>query len=124
DAQSLLLSRHNAVRNGLPDPETLLLDWRSPARRQFRIITGSEVTYEKRNHEPLIELLKKMLAPTPAGESRSMAWIADPGRYHAPAFVELSRQNGFEVTILDEYLAPQPAPRSNSFQIMQLVRPD
>ncbi|QDT55253.1 hypothetical protein Pan44_32960 [Caulifigura coniformis] len=122
DPQSLLLSRHNAVRNGLADPETLLLDWRRPMERQFRVITGCEVTYERRNHEPLIALLTSMLAPTPEGEFPSVVWIADPGRYHAAAFVALARESGFVVTILDEELKEQPAPRSNAFQIMQLVR--
>jgi predicted nicotinamide N-methyase len=121
DPQSLLLCRHNAVRNGFEDPETLLLDWRRPIERQFRVITGSEVTYEKRNHEPLIALLKTMLAPNPDGDFKSMAWIADPGRYHAPAFVDLARSSGFAVSILDENLTELPDPRSNAFQIMQLV---
>ena len=120
DPQSLLLCRHNTVRNGYDDPETLLLDWRMPLDRKFRVITGCEVTYEKRNHEPLIALLHQMLAPAPPGESPSIAWIADPGRYHAPAFVDLARQTGFAVTLYDEHLQQQPAPRSNAFQIMQL----
>ncbi len=122
DPQSLLLCRHNAVRNGYDDPETLLLDWRHPAQRQFRIITGCEVTYERRNHQPLVTLLQTMLAPTPPGEFPSLAWIADPGRYHAPAFVDLARSSGFEVTIFDERLQTLPGPRSNAFQIMQLMR--
>jgi predicted nicotinamide N-methyase len=120
--QSLLLCRHNAVRNGFDDPETLLLDWRQPLDRQFRIITGCEVTYEKRNHQPLIALLQTMLTPGPPGKFQSMAWIADPGRYHAPGFVDLARRSGFFVTILDENLDEHPAPRSNAFQIIQLVR--
>ena len=122
DPQSLLLCRHNAVRNGFDDPETLMLDWRSPIDRQFRIITGCEVTYEQRNHEPIVKLLHKMLAPTPLGEFQSVAWIADPGRYHAHGFVELARSSGFDVTILDEQLRSHVSPRSNEFQIMQLTR--
>jgi predicted nicotinamide N-methyase len=123
DEQSLLLCRHNAVRNGFADPETLLLDWREPTTRRFRVITGCEVTYEKRNHQPLIELLQRMLAPSVPNEVPSLAWIADPGRYHAPAFVELARASGFAVTILDEALNEHPTARSNEFQIMQLVPP-
>jgi len=121
DPQSLLLCRHNAVRNGFDDPETLMLDWRRPTERTFRVITGSEVTYEKRNHEPLIALLKTMLAPTPEGGFPSIAWIADPGRFHAPAFVDLARASGFAVAILDENLVEQRETRSNAFQIMQLI---
>lgn len=114
DAQSLLLCRHNAVRNGLNDPETLLLDWRAPVDRRFPVITGCEVTYEARNHEPLINLLRQMLADD------GMAWIADPGRFHAPAFHGLALSAGFSVRILDEELNELSEPRSNAFQIMEL----
>jgi predicted nicotinamide N-methyase len=116
DEQSLLVCRHNAVRNGFCDPETLRLDWRSPLPRQFGIITGCEVTYEERNHAPLIRLLDMMLAPG------GIAWIADPGRFHAPAFHRRAMDAGYAARVLDEELLEQPAPRSNAFQIMELRR--
>lgn len=116
DAQALLLCRHNAVRNGFGDPETLELDWRAPIDRTFSVITGCEVSYEVRNHEPLIALLDRMLA------AEGIAWIADPGRFHAPAFYRLAGESGFAVRILDEHLQEHAAPRSNAFQIMELRR--
>ncbi len=122
DPQSLLLCRHNAVRNGFDDPETVLLDWRAPLDRPFRVITGCEVTYEKRNHEPILKLLDRMLAPATVDGIRSVAWIADPGRYHAGAFVTLAGERGYEVSLFDEQLKQLGEPRSNGFQIMQLVR--
>ncbi|MBX3443510.1 MAG: methyltransferase [Planctomyces sp.] len=114
DVQSLLVCRHNAVRNAFDDPETLLLDWRQPLDRQFPVITGCEVTYEARNHAPLVALLQRMLAPG------GVAWIADPGRFHAPAFYRLAGEAGFDVQVLDRSLTIQPGPLSNEFQIMQL----
>lgn len=116
DAQSLLLCRHNAVRNGFADPETLFLDWRSPTDRRFPVITGCEVTYEARNHAPLLALLDRMLA------DEGVAWIADPGRFHAPAFHRLARDAGYRVRVLDRELVERPEPLSNAFQIMELRR--
>jgi ETFB lysine methyltransferase len=116
DPQSLLLCRHNAVRNGFDDPAVLQLDWRTPIDRRFQVITGCEVTYEARNHEPILKLLESMLADD------GVAWIADPGRFHAPAFHKLSLAAGFVVRVLDESLDEHPGPRSNAFQIMELRR--
>jgi 2-polyprenyl-3-methyl-5-hydroxy-6-metoxy-1,4-benzoquinol methylase len=105
------------VRNGFSDPETLLLDWREPFNRQFSVITGCEVTYEVRNHEMILNLLEQMLAPG------GIAWISDPGRYHAPRFHRLALDAGYRVRVLDGDLVEQPAPLSNAFQIMELIRP-
>jgi predicted nicotinamide N-methyase len=116
DPQALLLCRHNAVRNGLNDPEILQLDWRTPSQRRFPVITGCEVTYEARNHGPILVLLDKMLA------DNGVAWIADPGRFHAPAFHRLAVSAGFSIRVLDEEQTEQPASRSNAFQIMELRR--
>jgi ETFB lysine methyltransferase len=116
DSQSLLLCRHNAVRNGFDDPEVLQLDWRTPLERRFSFITGCEVTYEARNHEPILKLLHAMLGDA------GVAWIADPGRFHAPAFYRLAVASGFAVRMLDEELSEHPQPRSNAFQIMELRR--
>jgi predicted nicotinamide N-methyase len=117
DEQSLLLCRHNAVRNQLADPETLRLDWRKPEGRSFRIITGCEVTYEVRNHAPLIDVLDAMLADD------GLAWIADPGRFQTPRFYELAIERGYNVRILDEALREQAGPLSNQFQVIELKRP-
>jgi predicted nicotinamide N-methyase len=122
DPRSLLLCRHNAVRNGFDDPETLLLDWRTPINRRFPVVTGCEVTYEQRNHEPILGLLNVMLEATCFDGMPGRAWIADPGRYHTPGFVQLAREQRWNVEILDDQLNELPGAQSNRFQIMQLSR--
>lgn len=72
----------NAARNGV-DVETALLDWRAPAdellRRRFDLVLASDVLYETRNAEVLLELLPRLGAE---------ALLADPGRPALPAFLE------------------------------------
>lgn len=90
DPQALELAMFNARENGWGDrAEGLLLDWRKPIPRQFPVIFGCDVIYEKGNHIPILDLLETMLAPQ--GE----AWISDPGRHQADAFLELLRNRPF-----------------------------
>jgi predicted nicotinamide N-methyase len=92
DRQALALAAHNAAQNGLGHlAEELFLDWRQPAARRFSVIFGCDVIYEKQNHEPILGLLEAMLAPE--GE----AWITDPGRHQADAFLERLGQRPFSV---------------------------
>lgn len=95
DESSLQLCRRNAIRNGLPDPTLLNLDWREPADLLFPVILGCEVIYERRNHEPILDLLNKMLAPG------GTCWIGDPGRSQAPRFLEAAAARGWDITLLD-----------------------
>ena len=95
DESSLQLCRLNAIRNGLPEPALLKLDWREPADLQFPVILGCEVIYERRNHEPILELLSKMLAPG------GTCWIGDPGRTQAPRFLETAAVHGWDITLRD-----------------------
>jgi predicted nicotinamide N-methyase len=92
DRQALALAMHNAGQNEFQDrAEPLFLDWREPIDRKFSVIFGCDVIYEKQNHLPILGLLEKMLAPE--GE----AWITDPGRHQADAFLELLRERPFRV---------------------------
>ena len=92
DRQALALAMHNARQNGLEQQaEELFLDWRKPIERRFPVIFGTDVIYEKQNHLPILGLLEAMLAKE--GE----AWITDPGRHQAEAFLELLRERRFAV---------------------------
>lgn len=92
DRRALDLALHNARQNGLEaGAEGLFLDWRQPIDRQFPVIFGTDVIYEKANHLPILGLLEVMLARD--GE----AWITDPGRHQAAAFLELLRERPFDV---------------------------
>jgi predicted nicotinamide N-methyase len=66
----------NARRNGIPEPDTLLLDWRVlPAGfPKFRTVIAADVAYERRNSEALAALLPRV---TRAGGE---VLVADPGR--------------------------------------------
>ncbi|MSR57316.1 MAG: methyltransferase [Planctomycetaceae bacterium] len=92
DRRALDLALYNARQIGLDaTAEGLYLDWRQPIDRKFAVIFGTDVIYEKQNHLPILGLLEQMLAPE--GE----AWITDPGRHQAEAFLELLRDRPFQV---------------------------
>jgi len=92
DPRAIELALYNARRNGLERHASgLLLDWRQPVDRQFAAILGCDVIYERPNHQPILNLLEKMLA------SDGQAWIADPGRHQAGAFLELAERSPFSV---------------------------
>lgn len=90
DRQAIDLALFNARQNGLEqNADGLLLDWRQPIDRQFAVILGCDVIYERQNHQPILGLLEKMLARD------GQCWITDPGRHHAAAFLELLEQSPF-----------------------------
>jgi predicted nicotinamide N-methyase len=74
----------NAQRNDAAI-ETLVASWAQPepiaARGPFELVLASDVLYERRDVEPLLAALPRLLAPH--GE----AWIADPGRPSATEFL-------------------------------------
>jgi predicted nicotinamide N-methyase len=75
----------NARRNDA-HIDTLICSWAEPgpieARGPFDVVLASDVLYERRDVEPMLAVLPRLLAP--GGE----AWIADPGRVPAAGFVE------------------------------------
>jgi predicted nicotinamide N-methyase len=88
DAEALELVALNARGNGV-DVETMRLDWTEPdalvARAPFDLVLASDVLYERRSVAPLLALLPR-LAPE--------AWVADPGRPAAGAFLDRVRRRG------------------------------
>ena len=79
------LARLNAERNGI-DIELAVCSWADPdhlvERAPWDLVLAADVLYERRNGELLLELLPRLVA------SRGEVLLADPGRPHAPAFVE------------------------------------
>src|SRR4051812_15507781 len=67
----------NAERNGI-QLETAVVDWAAPApiveRGPWQLVLGSDVLYERRNVDQMLDLLPRLVAA--GGE----VWIADPGR--------------------------------------------
>ena len=82
DAEALALVRRNAEANGVR-LDTAVVDWSEPdelvSRAPFDLVLAADVLYERANVATLLSLLPR-LAPE--------AWLADPGRPAAEAFVE------------------------------------
>lgn len=104
----------NARRAGHSNAEGLVLDWRQPPDKQFPLIWGCELLYEDRNHEPLLSLTQRMLAPG------GTAWFADGGRAKAERFVSLIAQHGFSSRLFGEKLQPLAAPRVGQYQLIEV----
>jgi predicted nicotinamide N-methyase len=64
DATALHFAAENARDNGFTQFETLQMDWRfPPGDLKVPLILASDLIYEMRNVEPLVWLVKKVLAP-------------------------------------------------------------
>ena len=111
DQRAIDLALFNARENQIEQhAEGLLMDWRQPIDRQFPVIFGCDVIYERQNHRPILGLLQKMLAKT------GQAWITDPGRFHADAFLELLTDSPFQVghrLLVREPYSGRPAGTTN-----------
>jgi predicted nicotinamide N-methyase len=81
-AEAIAMTAANAERNGAT-LETLVCSWTAPepllARAPYDLILASDVLYEARNADTLLELLPKL---------GSDVWLADPGRKPAARFLE------------------------------------
>jgi predicted nicotinamide N-methyase len=82
DVDALALVRRNAEANGV-QVGTAAVDWADPDelvdRGPFDLVLCSDILYERPSVSMLLKLLPR-LAP--------VAWIADPGRPAAGAFME------------------------------------
>lgn len=65
DATALDYAANNARLNGFSDFDTLQIDWRYPPReRKYPLLLAADLIYEARNVEPLVGLIRDLLAPT------------------------------------------------------------
>lgn len=64
DATALRFAADNARLNGFHDFELLQLDWRNPpAGLSVPIILGADLIYELRHINPIVALIKRVMAP-------------------------------------------------------------
>jgi predicted nicotinamide N-methyase len=64
DATALRFAAENAHLNGLNDCNTLQMDWRyPPPDLRVPVVLASDLVYEMRNIEPLVALVRHVLAP-------------------------------------------------------------
>ena len=91
DPEALELVAENARANDVRI-ETAMVDWTQPeelvGRGPFDLVLAADVLYERPSVAPLLSLLPQ-LAPE--------AWLADPGRPAADAFLEEARRRGWGV---------------------------
>jgi predicted nicotinamide N-methyase len=82
---AIAFTRDNAARNDVA-LETAKVDWSAPdeilKRAPWQLVLGSDVLYERRNVDQMLDLLPKLVDRT--GE----VWIADPGRQTSVEFLD------------------------------------
>jgi predicted nicotinamide N-methyase len=89
-ADAVRFAKDNAERNGI-QIETAVVDWSAPEpilnRAPWQLVLGSDVLYERRNVDQMLDLLPRLVDRT--GE----VWIADPGRQTSVAFLERASED-------------------------------
>ncbi len=64
DATAMQFARENSWINGFDNFETLHMDWRfPPSNLKVPLLLASDLIYEMRNVEPLVHLIKHVVAP-------------------------------------------------------------
>lgn len=93
DATALKFAANNAQANGFENFETLQLDWRyPPADLKAPVVLGADLIYENRNVEPVVNLIKQILAPD------GVALVADQDRIPAEQFRQALTDRGLLFT--------------------------
>ena len=87
---AIAFTQDNAARNGV-DLETAKVDWSAPdqiiAKSPWQLVLGSDVLYERRNVDQMLDLLPRLVDRT--GE----VWIADPGRQTSMDFLDRAAED-------------------------------
>lgn len=91
EEDALAFGRYNARLNALDARVTYrFLDWRTPdLDRKYAIVIGSDILYERPNHDPIQRLLGDTLEPG------GMFLASDPDRRAAGPFVESMIAGGY-----------------------------
>jgi predicted nicotinamide N-methyase len=93
DVTAMKFATANAKRNGYSNFTTLAVDWRCPPEGlTFPLILGSDLVYERRHVEPLVGVVKKLLAP------EGVCLLTDQDRPPAPFFRETLEASGLIFT--------------------------
>jgi predicted nicotinamide N-methyase len=114
EPKSVELALFNACRNGFRHGKGLILDWRSPPELQYQFLWGCDLLYEDRNHEPLLNLTKKVLTPN------GIAWFGDPGRARAKRFCQSASAFGLDYELFDENRNRLADPRVGQYQLIEI----
>jgi predicted nicotinamide N-methyase len=94
----------NAERNDVK-VETLRCAWGEPdeivARAPWQLVLASDVLYERRNLDDLLDLLPRLV------DERGLVLLADPGRAHSAGFLERASENGWIIRSIASPRAPR-----------------
>lgn len=108
--ESLTLTRITSLRHTGMEPATLQMNWRDIADQDrlltdgpFPIVLAADVLYERRDIDPLLDLIERIVAPG------GLFWLAHPGRPPARVFLERVRERGW-AGAATEYAGPWPDP--------------
>jgi predicted nicotinamide N-methyase len=103
---AVALAAGNAERNGIA-LEALVCSWTAPepivARAPWDLVLASDVLYEARNADVLLELLPRLV------DERGEVWLADPGRPPADTFLERAGATGWAIATRRVRELPQGA---------------
>jgi predicted nicotinamide N-methyase len=102
---ALDFTSYNTSMNLGREPDTALLDWRTPdigGMGTFDLVLAADVLYERKNAAALADLVPRLLGPG------GVAVFADPRRDEAPVFLEAMEEHGFE-DALEEVTVEQGA---------------
>jgi len=117
DPRAVRLAVHNAQENGLAKPDSQVLDWHSTIAESYAVVLASDVLYERTEHLPLLDFLRRTLTAT------GVCWIGDPGRSHASEFVHNANQTGWQVTLFDEHGGQRDSVTIGQFVLLRMVSP-
>ncbi len=93
DATALRFADQNARLNGFDDFRVLQMDWRHPpANLCVPVLLASDLIYEQRNVEPVVALIKRVLAPD------GLCLLTDQDRIPSAALRETLMAMGLEFT--------------------------
>src|SRR5262245_30012349 len=93
DSTALHFAARNARLNGCTNFDTLQMDWRyPPADRKWPLVLASDLIYEVRNVEPLVKLVRQLLAPD------GVCLLTDQDRIPAHVLKETLAKEGLPYT--------------------------
>lgn len=124
-AESLSLTRLTCLDHTGQEPATLRVNWRDADDQQtledlgpFPMVLAADVLYERRDIEPLLTLIDRVLSPG------GMFWLAHPRRNPAEEFVAEANERGLRGSVSTRS-GPWTDPNDNgaTVEIHRLVRP-
>jgi predicted nicotinamide N-methyase len=119
-SDALALCALNALDQAGELPKSLRVNWRDPSSTlhatgdAFPVVLAADVLYERRDMEPLLALLERVVAP--AGE----LWLAEPGRPPATRFLEAMLAGGW-IAESEQCSGPWPDEEDNRKEVVVTI---